>query len=253
MLTMATIPIFNLSRYDLLLVLVVSLQATVVAYLHRPFWKGVVYILPLPFTFAALALGQPVDATNVVGLLLGFQYIHGVRWLYADRGVPIVAAIAASALTYALLGWGLAAVVPATSMTFGVAVVAAFGTSVVAMKLQPHRTEPGHQTTLPVWQKLPIIAAVILLLVISKHELRGFMTMFPMVGLVAAYEARHSLWTMSRKIAVQGLATGALMIVCRLTQSRYGLSAGLALGWVAYLAMMIPLLRAMWRGQNEEG
>lgn len=243
----------NLTAADLTLIGAVSAQATVLAYLHHPFWKGFVYILPLPFTFAALALGQPVDATNLAGLALLAVYMHGVRWLYKTRRVPIVVAILASATAYAVLAWGLARVIPRTDRAFAAAVGITFALAAVGMRLHPHRDEPGHRTALPVWLKLPIIVGVIAVLVLLKQELRGFMTTFPMVGLLAAYEARHSLWTLCRKIPVLILATGAMMIVCRLTQDRLGLGEALAWGWLAYLAVMIPLMRQMWQGQTGEG
>ena len=83
--------------WDLVLVVVVSIQATILAYLHHPLWKGFMLLLPMPFTVAFLALGRPVDATNILGLVTLLIYTHGVRLLHDQMGVPIVPAIVLAA------------------------------------------------------------------------------------------------------------------------------------------------------------
>ena len=74
--------------WDLVLVVVVSIQATILAYLHHPLWKGFMLLLPMPFTVAFLALGRPVDATNILGLVTLLIYTHGVRLLHDQMGCP---------------------------------------------------------------------------------------------------------------------------------------------------------------------
>ena len=118
--------------------------------------------------------------------------------------------------------------------------------AVIVLRLFPHRDEQGHRSSLPVWTKLPIIVAVISLLVLIKSILYGFMTVFPMVGLVAAYEARHSLWTINRRIPVLMLAMVPMMIACRLAQDSIGLGLSLALGWIAFLSVLIPMTYSTW-------
>src|ERR1051325_9759241 len=99
-------------KYDILLLVLVSAQATAVAYLFQPKWKALVFSFPIPFTFGSLALGRPVDATNVLALVGVILFLHAVRVLYSRLRVPIVASIAVSTLGYCLVGWKLAAVVP---------------------------------------------------------------------------------------------------------------------------------------------
>ena len=53
---------------------------------------------------------------------------------------------------------------PATDTAFWIAAVGTFALSALAWKLQPHRAEPGHRTSLPVWIKLPIIVACMIVL-----------------------------------------------------------------------------------------
>ncbi len=238
---------FHFTTWDIILIVAVSLQATVMAYLPLPRLKAFAYVLPVPFTIASLALGRTIDATNVLGVLLLFAYIQGVRLLHRRLRLPIVAAIAVAALSYAVAGWLLAPVIPATDATFWGSAAVALVVSLALYRLLPHRDEPSHRTTLPVYVKLPIIAGVIVLLVLAKEQLQGFMTLFPMVGVVGAYEARHSLWTMGRQIPVWMIAMIPLLSVIRLVQPSHGPPRALALGWVAFLAVLVPLTRRQWR------
>jgi len=88
------------------------------------------------------------------------------------------------------------------------------------------------------------------IIVLVKEQLKGFMTFFPMVGVVGAYEARHSLWTMGRTIPTWMIAMAPLLSVIRLAQPVLGLPRALALGWVAFLCVLIPLTRRQWRKQE---
>ena len=56
--------------WDLVLVVVVSLQATVVAYVATPRMKSLFLTLPFPFTVVVLAIGLPLDAANILSMLL---------------------------------------------------------------------------------------------------------------------------------------------------------------------------------------
>jgi len=241
---------FHFTTWDVVLIVAVSLQATVMAYLPLPRLKAFAYVLPVPFTIASLALGRTIDATNVMGVLLLFAYVQGVRLLYQRLRLPIVAAIAIAALSYTAIGWLLAPVIPEDGATFWVSAAVTLGVSIGLYRLLPHRDEPSHRTTLPVYIKLPIIAGVIVLLVLAKEQLQGFMTLFPMVGVVGAYEARHSLWTMGRAIPTWMIAMVPLLSVIRVAQPALGLPLALALGWVAFLCVLIPLTLRQWRNQE---
>lgn len=231
------------SPWTLALVAAVSIQATVLAYLHHPKAKAFLLALPVPSTLAMLALGQPVDATNVLALGLLLLYTHGVRCLHYGAGVAIVPAIVLSAVMYCAAAGAAARAVPAGDATFWISEAAVLAISFAAFRAFPHRLEPGHRTSLPVWIKLPIIAAVILALVAARSALRGFITMFPMVGVVAAYETRRSLWTTCRQIPVFAIAMVIMLAEVRLTQARIGLPLALAAGWVVFLGVLFPLNR----------
>lgn len=231
--------------WDITLVLAVSTQATVLAYLRQPRLKAFAYVLPFPFTLATLAMGRPVDATNVVAMIPLFLYIQGVRLLYRAR-LPIVVAIAVSALGYTAVGWAIAPLISKTDTAFWLVCALVLALALALYLGLPHRDEPDHRTTLPVYVKMPIIAAVIVALIAIKNSLQGFMTLFPMVGVVAAYEARYSLWTVGRSLTAWMVAMIPMMAVLRLAQGELGLGLALVLGWAAFLSVLLPLTRSQW-------
>jgi hypothetical protein len=113
----------------------------------------------------------------------------------------------------------------------------------------PSRQEPAHRSPLPVGVKLAAIAAVVAGLVLLKKVLGGFMTMFPMVATIAAYEARHSLWTLGRQVPVVMVTMGPMMAAMWLLQRAAGVSVPLSLlgGWVIFLAILVPVTLAQLR------
>jgi hypothetical protein len=238
--------LFALSYWDLLLILGVSAQATVLAYLRDPRWKAWLMTLPIPFTLANLSLGLPVEATNVLGLVLLLGYTGGVYGLYVRWRVPIVPAIMLGALGYCGLGSLLAAHLPRTGGAFWLAVGGVYLLGWYLYLRLPGRAEPAYRSPLPVPLKAGIISLVILFLVLLKQELQGFMTLFPMVGVVASYEGRHCLWTLTRQIPVIMLTLLPMMIVMRLLQPGLGQGPALAAGWLVMLATLLPLTRHQW-------
>lgn len=242
----------DIGHWDVALILVVSVHATSLAYIREPRWKAFVYVLPVPFTIATLALGRPLDVTHALGLLSLPVYPYGVRWLHLGLGLPIVAAIATAAGSYGLLGIAVARVVPVTPLSFWLALGAAALVALLLESCLPHRDEPGHRSPLPVPVKFTVVACVIIGIVLAKRQLQGFMTCFPMVGTVAAYEARKSLWTLGRQIPTQMLAIVLLFAVCRLTQGAIGLLPALAAGWCVFLLTFVPLTRRMWRRADHQ-
>lgn len=232
--------------WDGVLMLAVAIQATAFAYVPSPRVKAVLYSIPVPFTLASLSLGLPVDVTHVLGLPLVFLYTNGVRWLHVGARVPIVAAIAACALGHCAIGMVLSRIVPQTEMAFWIAMAGVVGVSVWLFATMPHRHEPAHRSPLPVPVKFGLILLIIGGLVTIKQLLRGFMAFFPMVGLVAAYEARHSLWTLGRQVPVLMLAMCPLLAVCHVVQPRWGLGGGLAAGWAVFIVVLAGLSRRLW-------
>jgi len=238
--------IIHLGKWDLLLIAVVSLQTMLMAYLHAPRWKAFILSLPFPFTTVTLSVGRPVCASHALGLVVLFIYAMSIWLLHRRLRAPIALAIGLSLLVYCSLGWIGARFVPVTVPVFWLASLLTFGLGLGLYLSMPARQEPGHRTSLPVWQKLPIIVAVILLLVVLKESLQGFASLFPMVGVVGAYESRHSLWTFSRQIPVLMLTLIPLMVTSHLTQAWLGLGGSLAAGWLVFLGVLIPFTHRQW-------
>lgn len=244
--------LLTFSGWDLALIVLVSLQATLLAYLPQPRWKAFLFTLPIPFTLATLSLGQPVNCTNVAGLLLLFGYAGGVYVLHARWQFPIVPAIIACAIGYCGLAALLAPHLPQSDLAFWGVVTFVFLTGVLLYSIMPARDEPSYRSPLPVHLKLPLIMMVIFFLVLVKRYLQGFMTMFPMVGVIGSYEGRHCLWTLTRQVPVLMMTTLPMMVTMRLLYPFAGLAGSLAGGWVVFLAILIPLTRRQWAAVPKE-
>lgn len=232
---------FLLGPWDAALVALVAVQATLIAYVYQPRWKALLFSLPIPFTLSALAVGRPVGAANALGLLLLLAFMHAVRALHYNLRVGIVPAIALAALSYCAVGAAAMPHVPPGGAAYWVATACTVAAALIAWRLTPRKAEPGHRTALPVAVKLPLILAVLVGMVAIKGLLQGFLTTFPFVGIITAYEARTSLWTICRQTGVIMLALSLLMICCRLGQDAIGLGPSLAIGWAAFLGFLLPL------------
>jgi len=236
----------HLGTWDIVLLAVVSSQATLLAYLPHPKWKALIMTLPIPFTLASLAVGAPVNTTHVIALILLLAYTHGVRLLHNRTGLPIIPAIGISAVGYCLAGALVRPFLPLGAAAFWLACVLALAVAVAAHALYRRHEEPGHRSHLPFWIKFPLVAGVILALILMKSTLQGFMTMFPMVGVVASYEARYSLGSVCVALPDFMFAMVPMMAVIRLTQPQIGLGAALGVGWVVFIPMLAPLIRDFW-------
>jgi len=242
---------FNIGLWDILLVIVVTAMATTLAYLHEPKFKAAIITLPLPFTLAILAVGRPLDSTNIIALVLLLGYTHAVRLLYNKFHWPIIVSIVTAAIGYCLAGAILVRVLPSCKVFFWISSLIVLGVGIILYIKHPYRKEPGSRTLLPVWVKASIIITVVLCLVLIKKWLVGFMTVFPMVGVVASYEARNSLWTICRQMSIVIITMSAMMMVCYFTQYHVGIGLSLVLGWGVFLVIFIPLTRFMWKQEKK--
>jgi hypothetical protein len=224
---------------DLALIVTVTAMGVAVAYLRNPEHKATVLMLPVPFTLAMLAVGRPIDATNVIAIPALFGYSWLVWALRQRCGFPILAAITVAAGSYCLAGVAASRWMPEGPVAFWTAIGATMIAGVVLVRRLPQRSEPHHRTPLPVWIKAPAIAAVICGLLAAKHQLGGFTTMFPMVGVVASYESRHSLWTIVRRIPWLLILMAPMMAAIWLWQDRVGVPWALALAWPVMIAGLL--------------
>lgn len=245
-----TIAGVHVTIYDILLIVAVSLMGTVLAYLHHPKWKAMMLTLPIPFSLAFLSTGGKMGITNVTGLLVLLLFTYAVYLLHQRWRFPIIPTILVSAASYCLIGSGLAmpGVLPETMPAFWVAFGIVMVVGLALYLTQAHRNEPGHRTPLPVWLKLPLMAGVVVFLVVIKLWLKGFMTVFPMVGVIAAYEARYSLWANCRAIPLIMISLGPMMAVMFIVQHWFHWAAlpALAAGWIVLFSILLPMTREIW-------
>ena len=242
----------NIGMWDIILVVVVTVKGTLAAYIPHPRWKAFILLSPIPFTFAVLALGQPLDATNLSGLLVLLVYTFAVKFLHRQFKMPIVWAIILSALGYCVVGGFLATIIPKTDTAFLIAAVAVCTVAAILHSAMPHPLEPKQQSPLPIWKKTITIALVISFIVIIKSHLQGFMTAFPMVGVIVAYEARLSLYTVCRHIPVAMLSFVPMITTCHLLQGHIGLVPALLVSWVVYLIVLPLFVIPLWKKYDTE-
>ena len=228
----------HLGFWDWALLVLVSCQATLLAYL-RPKWKELIMTLPIPFTLASLAVGTPVNTTHVVGLSILLGFTHAVRLLHDRIRMPIIPAIALSAAGYCLSGALLKTILPQSDLSFWIACALTLLAAVAVHIAFPRRAEAGRHHQLPPWAKFPMVASVVTFLILIKRLLEGFMALFPMVGVFAAYESRYSLNTFCRAFTDFILAMVPMMAVVRLVQPRLGLGPALLIGWVVFIPLLI--------------
>lgn len=233
--------------YDAVLILVVAVQATAIAYLPSPRVKAFLFTVPVPFTIVVISLGKPMGAMNILALLVVLLYTQTMRLLHQRLGLHIAPSIGLALIGFIALGWIGARLVVSTPAAFWASAAFTYALGLALYFLMPARAESPHRTLLPVWQKLPIVCAVVLLLVLVKESLQGFATLFPLLGVVGAYESRHSLWTLGRQVPVFIVSIVPLMVVTYLLQDRVGLPLALAAGWVVFLPMLLFFSRRHWR------
>ena len=114
---------------------------------------------------------------------------------------------------------------------------------ILLLKVVPFPNGPNHRTPLSIWQKLPAILLVVIIIVAIKNSLQGFASLFPLLGTVGAYEVRHNLWLLVRSAPALMCALTPMVIVTRLTQDQMGLGFALFLGWMIYIPVLILVNR----------
>jgi hypothetical protein len=233
-------PVICLGGWDLALVAAVSAMIAVVALLRAPRRKAMVLAFPVPFTIASLAVGRPLDATHVVALGLLFGYTLAVHALHRRARVALLPSIALSVGGFVAAATLLNRLLPRDDAAFWIALAATLVAGVALLRALPRLEEPGVRDEVPLHVKLPIAVATTVGLVLLKGAIGGFMTLFPMVGVLASYENRHGLWANVRQIPVVMVTMLPLMATSRLTEPALGLAASLALGWVPFLFVLAP-------------
>jgi hypothetical protein len=236
----------NLDAWDFVFFVVVLAQSTCVAYLKSPGSKAFAMTLPIPLTFGVLALGQPINATHVGGLLTGALYIFLIYLLHARLRVPIVLTIIIGISVYCIVGTCAGRLLPRTPAAFWGMIGLSGVLAAALLVMLPNRVEPGHRSSLPVWLKLLALALIIICLLLLKGTLHGFMTTFPIIGIIAAYEARHSLWTVFQRFTAFIAGGTSMLATARILGPHVTLGAAIAVGWLPFCLVMYVAYRGFY-------
>ena len=189
----------ELTTQDWVLIVAVTCQATIFAYVHHPVWKAFMLSLPIPFTIAMLAVGHPLDVTNIAGFGLLMIFYPLVRTAYRRWRWPILAAIMLALCAYIMIASFLSAEMPRTKSFFWFASAFVFGAALAQYKLLPRQKEEGYRSPMSVWLKVPAIALVSLCAVLTGGSMY-WPRSFPMVTIIAAYEGRFVLNAIGRQM-----------------------------------------------------
>ncbi|NRA39702.1 MAG: hypothetical protein HRU15_16285 [Planctomycetes bacterium] len=233
--------------WEILLMLSVTSLASIVAYIHNPRYKAMLLLFPFPFTCAFISLGEPINATHMMGAFGMYAYWFTVYTAHKKFHLPIILSIGVGVLVYCGAALALAHSVPRTDSAFIIATCSIVIVVIILHIFLPYKVEGGHKTPLPVWMKIPILLAIVVGLVFGKSLLSGFMTAFPMVGLLTAYETRYSLWTSHRQVPVVILGLVTMEIAIFITQDHLHIFASLACGWTAMATVVLILQPLHWR------
>ncbi|MDD5597492.1 MAG: hypothetical protein PHV82_06080 [Victivallaceae bacterium] len=232
----------NISIWDISLIIAVSAMGAILAFLKKPEHKALIWNFPVPFTLACLALGKPINETHVLGLVLLTVYTFAVYCLHVFYRMNIVLSIVISVILYCVLA-GIVKQCPQNnylfwSLCFLLAVFAA-----MLLALIPDKPEPESRTQLPVLIKLPMLVGIATFMVVLKTSFEGAITTFPMVGVIAGYEARKCLWTVCRQVPVMILSLLSMIITCRIMAPCCGEKIALLIAWGVFLTELPLLLR----------
>lgn len=204
----------------------------------RPQVKALIFMLPIPFTVGTLLLGKPVGSSNLLGVGLLALFANSVRWFRERHQHPILPLITGSAAGYLVLS---ALIVPKLSHSkaaFWTLAALLFLVLVQQVLRKSHRQEDPRCDEVSGHRKRLIISGVVFVLMLLRHHLQGAMTMFPIVGVVVAYEFRDSLWYMSEKVAVFALCSIPMIATIYVLQERLGLPLAMVGGWIVYLFLL---------------
>lgn len=214
----------------------VSTLATSLAYVRSPVAKALLAMFPIPFTLAMLAMGRNADLSNICAIPTLWLYYLSARWYHLRLQVPIVGAILLGMLTYALVAVSVVQLLPSDEKLFWPCLGMLWICGWLAHRFIPHIEETGHRSSLQVGVKFGVVSVVVGIIIVVKHALQGFASVFPMVGTIAVYESRNSLWTLARQASLLMFTMPPLLAIIRLGYEPFGLGLSLAIGWVAHLA-----------------
>lgn len=122
---------------DVALIVTVTAMGVAVAYLENPQHKATVMMLPVPFTLATLAVGRPIDVTNIIAIAAFFGYWLLVWLLRMRLQMPILVAIPLAVFCYCICGLAIAHVPPTGDAVFWITVLATMSIGTALVRFLP--------------------------------------------------------------------------------------------------------------------
>ncbi len=236
------------NHWDFVLIGVVAIQAGILSYVSDPRKKSLVLVFPFPFTIATISLGTKINATHALGLIDLAIFTYGVRFLYTKLRINIILSIAFCATVYCITGVMLASILPQTEIMFWVSAFCVVVAGILLSLFTECPCEESYRTDLPVYIKLPIIISVVSIIVFLKRYLMGFMTVFPMVGVIAAYEGRFMLSSICRQLPTLMISLVSLMMKVKILSGFMPLYHSLIAGWFVFLMVLWITGPFLWTG-----
>jgi hypothetical protein len=230
----------SFSSWDLWLITAVSSMGLAMALLPQPSAKAAVLTLPIPFSIAFLAVAAPVGVEHIAALVLLFAFAVSVWVLHEQVGLAIVPTITCAAGLYVLTGGWLRTVLSET-LFWPLTAVVVVGASAFLVMFPP-RTGVSHAPPAGLALKVLVLLVVSTTMVLLKGFLGGFMTLFPMVGVLAAYENRRHLWWNVRAVPIAALSLVVLLLTIRTLGPLVGPEQAVVLGWLPYGGTVFGLL-----------
>jgi hypothetical protein len=228
-----------MSAFDIILIVAVTTQCVVMAELHDPWAKAFMLAIPVPVGFGILSVATPLNVTHATGLLLSLGFTLAVLNLHKTLGLWIIPSIIIAACAYCVAGIFLSSILPHTRTAFWIVDIAAGCLALIVLSAMPQRNEPPYRNPLKLPVKVVVILFVVTFLVFLKKKLCGVMSTFPMLGVVASYETRKSLYTTSRIIPMSILAFSVAFAICFVLQDQFGLYFALSVCLLTYMTIML--------------
>lgn len=224
--------------YNLVSAVAIGILIGLMAIVRDPRKKALIYSLPIPITIALIVTHGHVNSSNIIGLVLICAYLVLVHKLRDTYKVHIIAADILGALAYIFVGYFAVTYIHLNFMFASSLYVAGWACVMLILRHRPtaqHNSRPSKISPLAKGAVTSVVAFVLFNL---KRFLAGIVVTFPYSGVFAVIETQDNLQTLARVVARNSIAILGLFVTLYYTQSWLHLYAGLAVSWLAFLAIL---------------
>jgi hypothetical protein len=233
---------------------VLTAFVSVIAYIHSPRMKTLVFSLPVPFTCAYLATGMQINATHIAGLVWVTLYHWIVYLIYKRLGWSLWLGIGSGAIFYLGAAAAFGSIAKESGLTtfpVPIAISVVFVLWAGASWLYHPIHEPGHRSRAPWYLKAPIIFPIAIVLFSLKEVLLGAVTTFPYAGVFTSYEMRHSPRTLAGQYTINNISFMLMFLTLWALDGRVPKPLPLLTAWVVLVTVLLLIYRFGW-GQPKD-